>query len=284
MRVISVAHCKENMKRLADGVLPDAGGSRSIEASYRDAVSKLRGVEAGSESCRISFSDSEIAKLAFSHGVFLPSSDEASFSDDEKQALRDLTERSLAHIGEISPALLELVELITTDIVFVKSDRIGGGSGSHLPGVICVSVDQTWTEVDLAESITHEATHLTTFLSDMIFGHYTKPASQLEAEACRVLSAVRAGQRRPLDKALHSGLVAVPLMFMQSRDNSTELIEKFSTSLKQCSDGLLTKQQFFTPYGWSVVNDLARFSDGLDMSYVEDSLGWSDSKCQMLLP
>jgi hypothetical protein len=224
------------------------------------------------------FGDSAAARFAIEQGVFPElAGAEAVFQD--RHALTALHSEARALIGEVSPPLDRLLRLVVTDVVFVSSTRIGGGSGSHLPGLIGVSPDPGWEPLDLAECLVHEATHLNTFICDMLYGLYLEPSSRLEREECRVLSAVRVGERRPLDKALHSALVAVPLMYLEHLLGKTLLVEQFSHSLRDCCDGLLDRQRFFSPYGQAVVLDLAAFVESFDYGSVDRSLGMSDEEC-----
>lgn len=200
-------------------------------------------------------------------------------ANQDRPKLKALYGEACALISDASRELYELCELVTTDVVFVQSTRIGGGSGSHLPGIIGVSPGRDWTSFDLAKCVVHEATHLSTFLCDMLFGLYLEPSSALDRDERRVLSAVRVGEHRPLDKALHSALVAVPTMYLEHLLGRSELLEMFLPSLRDCTDGLLERLPFFTPYGQAVVRDLARFVETLDFDGVRSSLRMKDAEC-----
>jgi hypothetical protein len=118
----------------------------------------------------------------------------------------------------------------------------------------------------------------------MLFTLYTEPASELEREECRVLSAVRVGDMRPLDKALHSALVAVPTMYLEHLLGLDELEIQYFSSLVDCTTGLVERQRFFSGYGWQVVTDLASFVRTRDYAGVTRSLDWSDAMCTDVSP
>lgn len=275
MRVLSVPHCEENRRRLAQAVLGQVDPV-DVDAGYRTAVTTLRRFPVASGGITVAFGDSEIAAFAYRQGIFPELVDDEQPAPQDEEHLRRLYSDAVELLAETSPELLRLFELITTEVVFAPSTRIGGGSGSHLPGLIGVSADPAWKALDLAECLVHEATHLNTFLCDMLHGMYTEPASALERDECRVLSAVKVGERRPLDKGLHSALVAVPLMYLEYLLGRSTIERKFGESLLDCSREVGERLRFFTPYGAAVVRDLAEFVETLDYSGVGNSLRMSD--------
>lgn len=277
--MISADHCYQNRNRLAAAVL---GGSPIGDLPYRHAISQLRGFPASDEGIHLAFDDSDIAHFAAAQGVFPELRSEQPTGQQDQELLRQLYVDACNLIEQEAPDLFRLYELVTTDLVFVRSTRIGGGSGSHLPGLIGVSPAPTWDAFELAKCLVHEATHLSTFLCDMIFRLYVEPTAALDREECLVLSAVRVGERRPLDKALHSALVAVPIMYLENALGKSDLQEEFLPSLQDCTNGLLDHMQFFTPYGQAVVEDLASFVRTLDYESVSYSLRAPDEECVRL--
>ncbi|WP_420553498.1 aKG-HExxH-type peptide beta-hydroxylase [Tenacibaculum aiptasiae] len=279
MRVLSLSHIEKNKNRLIESTLKKEDLLIADSPTlYRKSISILRGFQSKSNGINIHFNNPVITELAMSQGVFSELSGE-DFNDFEKNKWLSMYNDSCELIDSITPKLLDLIKSITTDILFVKSTRVGGGTGSHLPGLICISPDERWDKIDLAQCLIHEATHLTTFLCDMVFKLYSKPSSELEANEYRVLSAVRIGELRPLDKALHSGLVAVPLMYFEDKLGRTALVSQFSESIKDCSKGLIEKKEYFTKYGNKVVEDFNYFCNTLDYDFVENSLNWDDAYC-----
>lgn len=119
----------------------------------------------------------------------------------------------------------------------------------------------------------HEATHLNLFVSDMVNGLFTCSFEDLTKEESCVVSAVRVGEMRPLDKAFHSAVVAVPLMYLQSKQGKTTLVDIFTDSLKVCSTGLMQKTHLFSPYGKVLVEQLHHFSMNQDFNHIEEAIG-----------
>ncbi len=248
--------------------------SSNLNFYYREAISTMRVVMPPKNSYKVSFEDENMGYFIQSSGVFEEIFyDIKSTSPSERKHLTDLTHQSMTLLKELDYRLWFIVDLLVTDIVFLKSERVGGGSGSHLFGVICISPSDTWTASDLLESILHEAIHLNLFVCDMVNSLFEIPANQLSNDNAKVVSAVRVGQLRPLDKALHSAVVAVPLMYIQHLQFKTELVDMFTDSLKVCAFGLLDKKDFYTAYGNSVVQQLANFAENQDFRKLSAEIG-----------
>jgi HEXXH motif-containing protein len=170
-----------------------------------------------------------------------------------------------------------MVDLLVTDIVVLSSERTGGGSASHIPGLVCMSPGPGWTTWDFAESLVHEALHLNLFVADMVYGLYTLPSAELTAERYRVLSAVKIGERRPLDKAFHAAVVAVPLMYMQHERGVSTLVDLYSASLRDAARGLAARREVFTPYGRMLVDELCDWARTLDFGRVAHAVSGTGS-------
>lgn len=273
MKFLSLSHLKDNITQLCKGILQEEYQPLiPLKESYSKAIQKIRGV-ACTPTLTIHFHTSDIAQEAIAQGVF---SESANLSDIEsiqtesyKQHCRKLCEEAMTLISEHSAELYNLIDLVTTDVVFVHSPRVGGGSGSHLPGVVCISIDESWTSLDVANTLIHESTHLSTFICDMVNKIFSKPASELDEDQYRVLSAVRVGDFRPLDKAVHSAFVTVPLLYFEQLIGNDQMIKEFSHSLDDCVRGTLKQIDLFTPYGRALISSLAEFNENRDFSLVE---------------
>ncbi|EDP57875.1 HEXXH motif-containing putative peptide modification protein [Vibrio sp. AND4] len=275
MIFLSLSHANENIEKLSKAVLKEQfDASRPIKEMYAKAVSTIRGMEC-SANISVQFHDTQIAKEAIRQGVFSEAADIDEKISLQSKEYRDhclsLYEEALALINEKSTDLYNLVQAVTTDVVFVYSPRIGGGTGSHLPGVICISIGDDWTAMDVANTLIHEATHLNVFICDMVNKIFSKPASELDKDEYRVLSAVRVGDMRPLDKAIHSAFVTVPLLYFESLVGKDDMMQEFTNSLDDCVNGVVDKIDTFTPYGKQLVEDLDHFNRQRDFSLVEKS-------------
>lgn len=87
---------------------------------------------------------------------------------------------------------------------------------------------------------------------------------------------MKVGELRPLDKAFHSGAVAVPLMYMQHLRGETGLVDLFRGSLLDCTTRLLAKTDVFTDYGRLLIEQLHRFAQTTDFAYVVTSISSSE--------
>ena len=102
-----------------------------------------------------------------------------------------------------------------------------------------------WATLDYAMCLVHEGMHLNLFVADKVNGMFGLTSSALEADEYRALSAVKIGQRRPLDKAFHAAVVTVPLMFMQDQQGVTTLVDLYSESLRDACEDLKRQRPHF---------------------------------------
>lgn len=274
MRFVNVPHAFTSTARLVQALGGAAPSAATIHQDYRTAITGVRPFPAppyGEVS--VTFEDGDWGRLLAERRVF-----ENIFigvrasADRDRERWAGQVRDTLTYLRDAHPELAAIVDLLVTDVVLLDAESIGGGSASHLPGLVVMSPSAHWTLDDFAETIVHEATHLLLFVLDMVYRLYTLPASQLDHPDRYVVSAVKVGIPRPLDKALHSAVVAVPLMYMQHARGETKLVDDFARSLNECADGLLGKLEYFTPYGTGVVEELAAFARTLDFDAVRAAL------------
>ncbi|MFG2848559.1 aKG-HExxH-type peptide beta-hydroxylase [Kitasatospora sp. NPDC048296] len=274
MRFLNIHHARETIGRLVSAVNEQPPPTvAALPAAYRSVVSALRPLPVEGAGISLSFKDSEWGSYLIENRTF------ENIFEGLKDTPADLRERwkrdfsvALLHTRDLVPNLGALVDLVVTDVVMFSSTNKGGGTGSTLPGLVSMSPGDEWRPHDYAESLVHETVHLNVFLADMVYRLYTRPAKELEADEHRVVSAVKFGQMRPLDKAFHSAVVAPPLMLMQRLRGETELVDKFRHSIRECTDGLLAKLDLFTPYGQGMVRELADFAETIDFDLVTRSI------------
>ncbi|WP_256104838.1 aKG-HExxH-type peptide beta-hydroxylase [Streptomyces sp. ODS05-4] len=273
MRFLNVHHARETVGRLVlalNGESPEPG---QLPQAYRRVISLMRAIGAPESGVRVSVKGDPWGRHLVENRVFENIFEGLGDTPEQQMAewCRDV-DAAFGYTRDLLPDLGDLVDLVVTDVVLFSSKNKGGGSASHIPGLVSMSPGDEWAVHDFAESLVHEAVHLNVFLADMAYRLYTRPTVELEAEEFRVLSAVKFGELRPLDKAFHSAVVAPPLMLMQARRGETELVDKFRGSLRECTDGLLDKIDLFTPYGQLLVRELREFTDSYDMDLVADSV------------
>ncbi|MFD0405731.1 aKG-HExxH-type peptide beta-hydroxylase [Kitasatospora sp. NPDC127116] len=274
MRFLNIHHTQETIGRLVSAVDEQPPPTAvDLPAAYRRVVSALRPLPVEDAGITLSFEDSEWGSYLIENRTF------ENIFEGLENTPPDLRERwkrdfsvALLHTRDLVPDLGALVDLVVTDVVMFSSTNKGGGTGSTLPGLVSMSPGDEWRPHDYAESQVHETVHLNVFLADMVYRLYTRPAKELGADEYRVVSAVKFGQMRPLDKAFHSAVVAPPLMLMQHLRGETELVDTFRHSIRECADGLLDKLDLFTPYGQGMVRELADFAETIDFDLVTRSI------------
>jgi len=111
---------------------------------------------------------------------------------------------------EAHPGFFRLFDLAINQIICPGSDRAGGGSTSAGVGIIWVNEKPHWTQRDILELLIHELTYNLMFLDELCFGHYRDYELMTRPEAFAQSAILR--QRRPLDKAFHSLIVAVEVL------------------------------------------------------------------------
>jgi hypothetical protein len=273
MHFLNLGHSVETVGRLLRALTGRYPDMSTLDESYRRMISQIRPIPAPSEGTSITFEDGAWGEYLQANNVFQDIFVGIGASDTAMRvAWTDIVNAAVEYVSNLNPELGRIIGLLVTDVVVLDSERTGGGSASHIPGLVCLSPGASWEMVDWAESLVHEAIHLNLFIEDMVYGLYTLPTSTLADDHYRVLSAVKIGERRPLDKAFHSAVVTVPLMWMQRERGESTLVDLFSTSLLECTDGLLEQRETFTDYGKMLVDELREFAESLDFGYVEQSI------------
>ncbi|MCX5194851.1 HEXXH motif-containing putative peptide modification protein [Streptomyces sp. NBC_00249] len=277
MRFLNVHHARETIGRLAHALDGGHPSPDDLPAAYRRSIAGMRPIAPPAAGIRLSFKNDPWGRNLVGNKTFENIFEGLTPTPEDQRVQwgRDF-KRAVVYTRDLVPDLGALVDLVVTDAVLFSSANKGGGSSSHLPGLISMSPGDDWTVHDFADSLVHEAVHLNVFLADMAYRLYTRPTKELGADGYQVVSAVKFGQMRPLDKAFHSAVVAPPLMFMQAKRGETELVDKFRASLRECTDGLLNKIEYFTPYGQLLVQELRAFTDDYDMDRVAESISGQD--------
>ena len=135
--------------------------------------------------------------------------------DPEWKEKRTRIEGALYEIGLYSPAYAEIFRTVVTNIIILPSTIARAGSTSRAIGVIWANPKLGYTMSDLMEILLHEFTHQTMFLDELRHGHYSYRAI---ADRSTWAKSAILNVERPLDKVLHSVVVAAEvLLFRQQR-------------------------------------------------------------------
>ncbi|MGY2090477.1 aKG-HExxH-type peptide beta-hydroxylase [Nocardia gipuzkoensis] len=276
MYFLNIAHAYENVSRFAAVMTGEQQTVERLGAGYRRGFAAMRPFAAPETGWSVSFEDGLWGEYLIANnifdGIFVGVTES---SPGQRARWHRLLAEAAQSVRDLDPNLGRVVDLLVTDIVLLNSERTGGGSASHLPGLVCMSPAPSWEASDFAQSLVHEAIHLNLFIADMVHGLYTLPASELAADEYRVLSAVKIGELRPLDKAFHAAVVAVPLMYMEHHWGRSELVDQFTASLRDATEGLCGKLEYFTDYGQVLVGQLRDFAVTLDFDVVAEAISGS---------
>lgn len=269
MHFMNIGHTCENVARLARAVLGEVPSASELPSAYRATISQMRPMPANEAGLSISYEDGDWAAHCVNNRVFEHIFKGASPTEGPTREVWDeKVNEALALIEAISPELRLMVDLLVSDLVIVNSGADGGGSASHIPGVVVMSPGLKWGILDYAMCLVHEGMHLNLFVGDAVYGTFNLPSSELEAEQYRALSAVKIGQRRPLDKAFHAAVVTVPLMFMENHQGKTTLVDIYRKSLRDACEDLKRQRPHFTEYGRMLLDELCGFGEAINFADV----------------
>ncbi|WP_229891483.1 aKG-HExxH-type peptide beta-hydroxylase [Streptomyces mashuensis] len=270
---MNIGHTYENTARLVHAVTGEYPDVERLDTAYRTAISKVRPMPVKGEGIDITYEDGTWAKFCTDNGIFEHIFKGAGPTDGPTREAWDAkVAEALALIQSIHPDLRRMVDLMVTDLVILNSGADGGGSASHIPGVVVMSPGEGWETLDYAMCLVHEGMHLNLFVADKVYGTFTLPSTELEADDRRALSAVKIGQKRPLDKAFHAAVVTVPLMFMEHHQGKTTLVDLYTKSLADACEDLKKQRPYFTEYGQMLLDELCGFGETIDFGHVARSI------------
>jgi hypothetical protein len=102
-----------------------------------------------------------------------------------------------------------IFELVINYIIFRDSNHAAGGSTSYGIGVLWLNLRDHLTVYDIIELLIHESTHNLLFIDEIRYSHYNYNLVALE-ENYAISSILKS--KRPLDKVIHSIIVATELV------------------------------------------------------------------------
>lgn len=276
MRFLNYPHLVETVARFAHAINEEYPQSLDdLAPAYRRAITPLRPVPPPAAGITITYEDGVWARHCREQDIFAHILKGATPTDGPQREQWDAEiDSALEHIRIMNPDLSSMVNLLVTNIAVFNSGLDGGGSANTLPGLVLISPGDGWAAPDYAQCLVHEALHTALFIADVTYGVFKLPSQEMEADEYRALSAVKIGQMRPLDKALHAAMVAVPLMYMQHQRGVTTLVDLYTGSLRQACESLGKQRQHLTEYGRMLLDEMTVWAgtDPLDFSMVADSI------------
>lgn len=164
--------------------------------------------------------------------------------DASVAAYADRVQSTLGNALEKDPAL-GLVVRLALPVAFVRnSGQLVGGTVSNVPGAVWFNVRSSWSDQDIVEFVIHEFTHTLMFLEERRYGFYQNIENLMHKENF-ALSSIRRDMR-PLDKVLHSAMVAAEICALrdqfgfgeessQVHPSSAELREGVAETISSCA-------------------------------------------------
>jgi HEXXH motif-containing protein len=157
-------------------------------------------------------------------------------SDAVVTAYADRVQSALGNALEKDPTLGFVVRL-ALPIAFVRnSGQLVGGTVSNVPGAVWFNVRSSWTDQDIVEFVIHEFTHTLLFLEERRYGFYQNIENLMQKENF-ALSSIRRDMR-PLDKVLHSAMVAVEICGLRDRFGYGEGSSQVHPSTAELREGV----------------------------------------------
>ncbi|MGE0528049.1 MAG: HEXXH motif-containing putative peptide modification protein, partial [Bdellovibrionales bacterium] len=142
------------------------------------------------------------------------------FEESDFSSRCELVERGLKMLHELNPELSDLFHLAVHGILLAGSgsNKAGlkayGGSSNRCIGLIWLSLSPRLSLQDLLEIFIHELTHTLVFLDELNYGHFNYHYLT-QAENWARSSILK--RHRPMDKVLHSIIVASEILNARSR-------------------------------------------------------------------
>lgn len=133
--------------------------------------------------------------------------------DDEANEKKALILRAIHELGLYSEVHKALFDTLITDIFILPSALAKAGSTSQAIGVIWANPKMTYSQHDMVEILVHEMTHHAMFIDEVRYVHYSYSA--VTDKSTWAQSAIL-NVPRPLDKVLHSAVVATEVLLMRA--------------------------------------------------------------------
>lgn len=132
--------------------------------------------------------------------------------DPEHEQKRMRVHDALCELARYSPSYAELFNTVVTDIFISPSTVARAGSTSGAVGAIWMNPKLSYPVFDLMEMLVHEFTHQAMFLDELRHGHYVYGAI---ADRSTWAKSAILNISRPLDKVLHSIVVAAEVLLLR---------------------------------------------------------------------
>lgn len=124
-------------------------------------------------------------------------------------------EMVIAKVDKTMPNWAALLRLAVNTIFCAASGTAGGGTTSNAVGVIWLDNRPAWCEQDLIEFFGHELTHTLLFLDEYRYSHFPNLIALADPKHYTLSAILK--RERPLDKVVHSIVVATEVLLLRER-------------------------------------------------------------------
>ncbi|CAK6481436.1 aKG-HExxH-type peptide beta-hydroxylase [Peribacillus castrilensis] len=184
------------------------------------------------------------------------------FSIDEQQEIMKNIEEAFELLNTINPSIMNTMRKVIGAIACYKVEGYVGGSVSSSIGVIWLHPPKHWKIEDYAEAIYHEFIHHCLYLDDMIYAIFPNQEVANSPEAMTISSILTT--KRSIDKAYHSAVVAIGIMYMYHKLGNDKKALTFLPNIKRTSEELNTKHEFLGERGIEILEGMNYFTEHLN--------------------
>ncbi|MCA1054943.1 hypothetical protein LCM10_08095 [Rossellomorea aquimaris] len=129
---------------------------------------------------------------------------------------KNRVQMALQYIKSNDSQLADIFQMVVDTILLTRDVTIpGSASAANALGMIWIQPAESWTDMDVVESLVHEMVHILTYLDEQCYGHYTNSV-KINDEITWVPSAIRS-EKRPVHMVVHSIIVAVEILSLRKR-------------------------------------------------------------------
>ena len=254
---------RTNVQLFVDFAEPEAGRQKDLRLRYFACLNKLQRrsfrIPKGYNGPSLDFDILDPVNLPTVQHFLKKNivAQEDSFSENEQAVIREKSRTAFELLQRYDAGVFEAISLLVARLLCAKKSGLGGGSFGDSLGVVWFDPDPSWESVDYAETLLHEATHQSVFVSDMVRRLFVLEPRELTHENALVTSAILQAPR-PYDLAFHSACVAAALVDFYEKTEMPERSRKFAEPLKLTVAQLRSKGDFLTRPGLVILRQLER--------------------------
>ncbi|MGX1373005.1 hypothetical protein RKD56_000083 [Priestia megaterium] len=196
------------------------------------------------------------------------------FSKEEAALIENNILKAFELLNNINPNIMSLMKKVIGAIACFKVEGYVGGSVSSSIGVIWLHPPKHWEVEDYAEAIYHEFIHHCLYLDDMIYGIFPDQEIANSEEALTISSILTS--KRSIDKAYHSAVVSVGIMYMYHNINNDEKALTFLPNIQRTVEELDTKHHLLGERGVDILEGMNYFIKNQNYNDIRDLINLAE--------